>query len=271
MVASKNNDREARDRLRKYTARQSVHAHQSARRRRDNILAIAGILVIAAIATTTQVFYFTAGPGAPKATASASASPSPSPSPSASAAAEKNVGPVPAKTIAEDRTWTGDLTLNDVPLAISLNGKAAPQATSVFVDLVNKNFYTTKGNSCHRLTTGAGLKVIQCGSVNGDGTGDDGFTYGPIENAPADGIYPAGTIAVARASSTYSQSTQFFITYESSTLPTTGGGYTVFGTVTGGLDKFISEIASKGVDASSTTAGDGPPAVPTKITAVTVK
>lgn len=265
MASGKNIDREARDRLRKYTARQSVHSHQVSRRRRDNILAIAGIVVIAAIATTTQIFYFTAGPGAPKASASAS------PTPSASAAAEKNVGTVPAKTIAEDRTWTGDLTLNDIALGISLDGKAAPQATSVFIDLAKKNFYTTTGSSCHRLTTSPGLKVIQCGSVNGDGTGDEGFTFGPVENAPADGIYPAGTIALARAASTYSQSTQFFITYEASTLPTDGGGYTVFGTVTGGLDKFISEIASKGVAATSKNTTDGPPAVTTKITAVTVK
>jgi peptidyl-prolyl cis-trans isomerase B (cyclophilin B) len=269
VASGKNIDREARDRLRKYTARQSVHSHQVSRRRRDNILAIAGIVVIAAIATTTQVFYFTAGPGAPKASASASATPSASPS--ASAAAEKNVGTVPAKTIAEDRTWAGDLTLNDVAMGISLDGKAAPQATSVFIDLAKKNFYTTTGSTCHRLTTTPDLKVIQCGSVNGDGTGDDGFTFGPVENAPADGVYPAGTIALARASSTYSQSTQFFITYEASTLPTDGGGYTVFGRVTSGLDKFISEIASKGVAASSTSKTDGPPAVSTKITSVTVK
>lgn len=269
MVASKNTEREARDRLRKYTARQTVHAHQISRRRRDNLIAVLGIVVIAAIATTTQVLYFTTGPGAPKASSSASAQPSAAPS--STAAAEANVGNVPAKTIAEGRTWTGDLTLNDVQMGISLNGAAAPQATSVFIDLVKKNFYTTTGSSCHRLTTADSLKVIQCGSVNGDGTGDDGFTYGPVENAPADGKYPAGTIALARASSTYSQSTQFFIVYEGSTLPTTGGGYTVIGTVTSGLEKFISEIASKGVATSSTTPTDGPPAVTTKITAVTVK
>ncbi len=55
--------REARDRVRRFAARQAVHEGQTKRRVRDNLIAAGGILVIAALATTTQVFYFTAGPG----------------------------------------------------------------------------------------------------------------------------------------------------------------------------------------------------------------
>ncbi|HUG50232.1 MAG TPA: peptidylprolyl isomerase, partial [Terrimesophilobacter sp.] len=78
MASGKNEQRqarEARERLRRFTARQSVHAHQQRRRKRDNVLAVAGVLVVIALAAATQVFFFTAGPGASKAaTPSASAS-----------------------------------------------------------------------------------------------------------------------------------------------------------------------------------------------------
>ncbi|MEO7121645.1 MAG: peptidylprolyl isomerase [Lacisediminihabitans sp.] len=273
MAPSKNAEREARearDRLRRYNARQSVHAQRVRRRRRDNILAIAGILVVAALATATQVFYFSDGPGKP------ASAPSPSQSPSATSTpvAGQNVGNVPSSSLAEGRTWTGTLELNNVKLGISLDGAKAPQATAVFISLADKGFYTSAGSNCHRLTTSETAKLIQCGSAHGDGTGDDGFTFGPLENVPANGIYPAGTIAMARGADPYSQSTQFFITYADTTLDASTGGYTVFGRVTSGLDTFISEIASEGVAPSSTSTSlstDGAPAVPTKITAVTVK
>ncbi len=264
MAPSKNAEREARearDRLRRYNARQAVHSHQVRRRRRDNIMAIVGVVVVAALATLTQVYYFSAGPGH---TVSASASPSPSPT---AEAGTKNVGAVPSKSIAQNRTWTGTLELNDVKLGISLDGKAAPQATSVFISLAKKGFYTTTGKKCHRLTT-SGLFVIQCGSVNGDGTGDPGFSFGPIENAPSDGVYPAGTIAMARSSSAYSNGSQFFVVYKATTLDSSTGGYSIFGHVTSGLDTFVSTIADAGTaDGSS----DGAPKIPTTITKVTVK
>lgn len=273
MAPSKNAERdarEARDRLRRYNARQSVHTRQVRRRRRDNILAITGVLIVAALATATQVFYFTAGPGTPSAKPSAS----PTATATSTPAAGKNVGNVPSASIAEGRTWTGSLDLNDVKLGISLDGALAPQATSVFISLVNQGYYTSTGSTCHRLTTSDTAKLIQCGSANGDGTGDVGFSFGPLENVPADGIYPAGTIAMARGADPYSQSSQFFITYADTTLDASTGGYTVFGKVTSGLDKFISAIASAGVAPTSGATApstDGAPLVPTKITAVTVK
>ncbi|HEY0259799.1 MAG TPA: peptidylprolyl isomerase [Lacisediminihabitans sp.] len=263
MAPSKNAEREARearDRLRRYNARQAVHGNQLKRRRRDNLWAIIGVIVVVGLATLTQVVYFTAGPGTPAPSASPSASPS--------AAAGANTGDVPSKTIAAGRTWTGKLGLNGITLGISLDGKKAPQAVSAVISLAQQGFYTSTGSSCHRLTTSDTAKLIQCGSVNGDGTGDPGFTFGPLENVPSDGVYPAGTIAMARGTGEYSQSSQFFITYGDSTLADATGGYTVVGTVTSGLDAFVSQIADKGVADGST---DGTPAVPTKITELTVQ
>jgi peptidyl-prolyl cis-trans isomerase B (cyclophilin B) len=86
VAPSKNSEREARearDRLRRYNARQAVHAHQVTRRRRDNIIAVAGVLLVVGLATVTQVFYFTAGPGLPK----------PKPSPSSSTAPSSSIAP----------------------------------------------------------------------------------------------------------------------------------------------------------------------------------
>jgi len=271
VAPSRSTDREARaarERLRRYQAGREVHAHQRRRRVRDNIVAGLAVLVVATLATITQVVYFTSGPGMPEAAPSAS----PSSDPAADPAAEgENSGDVPSADIAEGRTWTGELTFNDsVPLGVELDGALAPQATSVIVSLQRSGYFD--GNSCHRLTTSDALKVIQCGQPGGESV-DPGFQFGPVENAPADGAYPAGTIAMARAQSTYSNSTQFFIVYGDSTLPVDGGGYTVLGRVTSGLDRFVADIASAGVapGADGAASDDGAPAVPTTISSFTLQ
>lgn len=271
MASSKNAQRQAReakDRLRRFTARTSVHAHQKRRRRRDNILAVAGVLVVVVLAAVTQVFFFTAGPGASRA-AAPSPSASATPSPSASAAA--NVGAIPAASLAGNRQWTGSLELNDVTLGITLAGKNAPQTVAVFVQEVRDGYFP--GKSCHRLTDSGSL-LIQCGSIDGTGSPDPAFSFGPIENAPADGTYPAGTIAMARAANnSYSQGHQFFVMYADGQLPAdSAGGYTVFGHVTSGLEDFVKKIASAGVVPGGPNGDhDGAPVVATTITKVTVE
>ncbi len=266
MAPSKNAEREARaarERLRRYTARQTVYQCQVRRRRRDNILAIAGVLLVAALATVTQVIYFTAGPGAPVPEPAASSSPLPPVDPTTG----ENIGDIPDPAAAQARTWTGTLTLNSIPLGIQLDGAAAPQAVAAFVQQVDDGYFV--GKTCHRLVTGT-VSLIQCGSLDGTGAGDPTYMFGPIENAPADGVYPAGTIALARAGgAAYSQGHQFFIMLKDGTLPgDAAGGYTVFGAVTSGLDALISGVADAGTANGS---ADGPPAVPTTITAVTVQ
>lgn len=258
-MAPKQNDREARqarERLRAYQARQTVHVHKAKRRRRDNWVAGIAAVVIVALAVGTQLLYFSAGPGAAK--ASSSASPSASPTSTAT---------VPPKTLAEDRTWTGTLTINNVPLGVSLDGAAAPQAVSSTVSLVQKKFYD--GLTCHRLTNG-GFYVLQCGDPNGDGSGGPGYSYGPIENAPADNVYKAGTIAMARqGNNAASQGSQFFIVYEDTTIGAdNAGGYTVIGHVTSGLDELKAQVTDKGIEGGKT---DGAPAVKTTIDGFTLQ
>jgi peptidyl-prolyl cis-trans isomerase B (cyclophilin B) len=270
VAPSKNTEREvreARDRLRRYNARQAVHAHQVKRRRRDNIIGLIVVVVVAGLATTSQVSYFTTGPGTPKPTASATPTATPGATPSAGA----NVGDVPSPSVAQARTWTGTMTLNKVALGISFDGKAAPQAVASFVTDAKKGYFT--GKTCHRLVVSSSAGLLQCGSLTGTGASDPNYSFGPIENAPANGVYPAGTIAVARAAdNAYSQGHQFFIVFKSTTIPDdTAGGYTVLGKVTSGLDQLIAKIADGGVTPSATSTTDGAPKVPTTITSFTIQ
>lgn len=259
-VGADRDQREARDRLRRYTARQQVHSAQARRRRRDSLLGAAVAVVALGLATAGQVALDATGPGTPDATSSPTAAPT-----------AEGSGTVPDPALAEDREWTGTLQLNDdVELGFTLDGTAAPQATAVLVDLIGKGFY--EGTTCHRMSDAPSAQFLQCGSANGDGTGDAGYTFGPLEDVPADGLYPTGTIAMARGASPDSQSTQFFVTYGDTYLDSSTGGYTVVGTVTSGLDQLESAITDQGLTPSSEASpSDGAPVVPTTITGITVE
>jgi peptidyl-prolyl cis-trans isomerase B (cyclophilin B) len=258
------NDRQAREeraRLRTYQARQEVHVRKQRRRVRDNIIAVIALVVVLTLATAAQLFYFTGGPGVP------AAEPTATPTPTPTAPAGENQGDVPSADLAEGRTWTGTLTLNDIPLGVELDGAAAPQAVSSEISLIQSGFYD--GTTCHRLTR-ENIWVLQCGDPAGDGSGGPGYSYGPVENAPADAVYPAGTIAMARQQQNgYSQGSQFFIVYQDTTLTADeAGGYTVVGQVTSGLDQLKSGVTDAGTaDGGS----DGAPAVPVTITGFTIE
>ncbi len=257
MAPSKQNDREARqarERLRAYQARQTVHEAKGRRRRRDNWAAGIAVVIVIVLAVATQLLYF-----------SKSGTPTASASPSASASAGAHT--LPPKTLAGNRTWTGTLTINGIPLGVALDGAKAPQAVSSTIALAQTKFYD--GLTCHRLTNG-GFYVLQCGDPAGNGSGGPGYSYGPVENAPANNVYPAGTIAMARQSgNASSQGSQFFIVYKDTTIPAdSAGGYTVIGKVTSGLDALISQVADKGVQGGGT---DGKPAVTTTINSFTLQ
>jgi len=180
--------------------------------------------------------------GTPDASATAPITPGAT-APAASSAA------VPDPSLAQARTWTGGITLTQGEVGIELDGAAAPQAVANFVTLANKGFFDK--TKCHRLTT-EGIYVLQCGDPTGTGTGGPGYTWGPVENAPADNVYPAGTIAMARQGGNgSSMGSQFFIVYKDSTIPAdSAGGYTVFGHVTSGLP-VVQAIADAGTTAGS--------------------
>lgn len=249
--------REAQQRLKRYEARQQLTAAQLGRRRRDNVVAVIGVVLVATLAGFTQFFYFTGGPGAP----------TPAPSASASSAPQQNVG-APDADLAEDRVWTGAFTFNDTEVGIELDGVAAPQAVAGFVQDFTAGYYP--GTTCHRLA--ADLAFLQCGSIDGEGGSDPAFSYGPVENAPIDNVYPAGSIAMARQGNNgYSQGHQFFIVLDETVLGSdSAGGYTIVGRVTSGLDALAALVAD-GVDpATAGVDGSGKPIVPVTITSFTL-
>ena len=261
MSPSRNQEREARearDRLKRYTARNEVHARRTKRRLRDNAFAAGGALVLIAAAAVAQVFYFTSGPGAPV------------PEPSQSAAASTNVGDVPTPDLAEYRTWTGELTLNDTVLSIELDGALAPQAVSSFVKDIQDGYFT--GKTCHRLVLSDSAGLLQCGSLDGTGASDPSYSFGPIENAPADNLYTTGTIAMARqGDNASSNGHQFFIVFSDTTLPAdSAGGYTVIGKVTLGLDLLQTTVIDGGLTPVNAET-DGTPNVATTITNATIQ
>ena len=234
-------DKARRDQLKQFTARQTFHAHHRSRSVKDQWVWSVAAVVAVTISGLGLWAYSTIGPGKPATVADAS--------------------------VSEYREWTGELVLRDATLDITLDGASAPQAVASFVDLNSWNYFDD--SACHRLTT-EGLFVVQCGDPLGIGIGNPGYTFGPLENTPEDGVYPAGTLAMARASNdASSMGSQFFIVYEDSEIPDDiAGGYTVFGKVTNGLDGFIKTYVEPGTaDGSS----DGRPAMPAFIESITIQ
>jgi peptidyl-prolyl cis-trans isomerase B (cyclophilin B) len=252
--------REARERLRQYSARYAVHENARARRKRDNVLAVGVGLIVIALVSTAQVFYFSAGPGTPE--------PAPSSTSDPAATAPENIGDVPDVSVSENRIWNGELTLNDVVLGIELDGAAAPQAVASIVDSIARDYYV--GTTCHRVVKTDNAGLIQCGSLDGTGASDTGYAYGPIENAGVGGFYPAGTIAMARTgNNAFSNGRQFFIVFDDAIIPDDyAGGYSIVGTVVSGLDALQSEIIAGGIVDD---AEDGAPVIATSITGFTIQ
>jgi len=161
------------------------------------------------------------------------------------------------------------MTIDGIELGVEFDGVAAPQATAMFVDAARTGWFV--GTYCPRITAYDTMKVLQCGSTDPASTAaDPGFAFGPIENAPADNVYPAGTIALARQSdNANSNGHQFFIVTADSTIPAdSAGGYTIVGRVTSGLPGLISSVTSAGPGDGSQ---DGAPAAPVQISAFTIQ
>ena len=152
---------------------------------------------------------------------------------------------LPPPSFPEGRDWTGTITINGQDVGVTLDGAAAPQAVASFLALGDAGFFD--GTSCHRLVTAGHLRAAVRRPRPAPVRGGPGYSYGPIENAPADDVYPAGTLAMARIGGDgESMGSQFFIVYDESMIPSdAAGGYTVLGTVTSGLD-VVTGIADDG-------------------------
>jgi peptidyl-prolyl cis-trans isomerase B (cyclophilin B) len=243
--------------LAEYEQKQLQREKQVLRKKRDNKIALVAGLAVLALTVTSQLIW-----SSMQVSQVVEAEPTPSQS-ATPAPSQTNSALVPDPAIAEGRVWTGSMMVNTAKLSIELFGDKAPQATANFIDLARKDFFS--GVTCHRLTT-SGLFVLQCGDPTGTGTGGPGYSFGPIENAPAataagTAVYQTGVLAMANSGSPYSNGSQFFIVYaDTSLLP----DYTVFGRITSGLDG-LKPIIDAGVQPGSGREGDGKPVVETKL------
>lgn len=261
-MARKNPATTAQDRLRVYQARQAVHDAQVARRRRDQVLGVSSALVAVLVASLAY-WGWSVGPGAP-----ASEDLTETIEEALDAVAEQpNPTGVPDIALSEYRKWDAEMVIDEISVGVELNGLAAPQAVASFVTLAQDGFFDD--TNCHRLVT-EGIFVLQCGDPTGTGTGGPDYRFGPIENAPADDLYPAGTLAMARVGGDgESMGSQFFIVFADSVIPSdAAGGYTVFGQVTSGLDELMAGVTDLGVQDGQT---DGPPVAPAQISVITIR
>jgi peptidyl-prolyl cis-trans isomerase B (cyclophilin B) len=151
-----------------------------------------------------------------------------------------------------DQDWNVIIHTNMGDVEATLDGALAPQSVASFIMLASNGFFD--GTACHRLLPDS---LLQCGDPTATGGGGPGYSFGPIENAPADDVYPAGTIAMARQSgNAESQGSQFFLVFNDVPLPSdAAGGYSVFGTIDSGLE-ILQAIGAAGTADGS---GDGQP------------
>jgi peptidyl-prolyl cis-trans isomerase B (cyclophilin B) len=177
----------------------------------------------------------------------------------ADGAAAKKVDPPSTADVPATGTVAYTLTLNDTPLALTLDREAAPCTVHSFESLAAQGYFDD--TACHRLVD-SGIFVLQCGDPSGTGSGGPGYAF--ADELDKTTGYPAGTIAMANAGADTNGS-QFFIVYADSPLP---NDYTVFGTLDDAAVKVITELAAKGQDNTFGAAGGGKPNAPAVITSV---
>ncbi|OZC99617.1 peptidylprolyl isomerase [Rhodococcus sp. 06-235-1A] len=265
--------------------RQLVRRAERARRRKQLTIAGSILGVVAVVAVVSVVYVVTRGDddastaqesttSAPADSLIAAGRSEPLPEtvncsyPAASApAAKENTPPRTDNVPTSDEPLSYSMTTTQGNIGLTLNNPESPCTVNSFVSLANQGYFD--GTTCHRLTTGAGLQVLQCGDPSGTGSGGPGYQFAdefptdtfaegdPAAQTPI--AYPRGTLAMANAGPGTNGS-QFFLVYGDSELPP---AYTAFGTIDETGLATLDAIAAKGVQGG---ASDGAPAEPVDIT-----
>ena len=285
--------RQARERYRRQQEQRFARQRQVRKRWVTGAIAVTAAGLIAAL----LVVFLPSGSGK-NASASASKSPSASASasasPSASTVAEpahhctytkasptsRNVG-LPPSTPDYTASYRATIKTNQGSITVNLLNDKATCTVNSFVHLAEAGFFNN--TQCHRLLT-SGIYVLQCGDAYATsttklncsttsivGTGTPGYEYAS-ENL-TNATYPAGTVAMANASTPTSNGSQFFIVYKDSTSGlngSSGPSYTPFATVSSGLD-IVQNVAKDGYSCTYPQAGGGVPKKKVIIESVTIK
>ncbi|MDX1689416.1 MAG: peptidylprolyl isomerase [Acidimicrobiia bacterium] len=145
----------------------------------------------------------------------------------------------PELTIDLDGDYVATLHTTMGDIEIAFDPANAPRAVNNFLFLAGEGFYDDV--IFHRIVPGF---VIQGGDPTGTGTGGPGYRFRDELEGP--GTYRRGTVAMANAGPNTNGS-QFFICLKD--LPGLPHAYTIFGTVTDGMD-VVDEIAALRTDSS---------------------
>ncbi len=135
----------------------------------------------------------------------------------------------PPMTIDPAKTYTATITTDIGPFTVRLDPKAAPKAVNSFVFLAEHHFF-----DCiifHRVIPSF---VDQTGDPTGTGEGGPGYQFADELPKKASPQYPLGSVAMAN-SGPNTNGSQFFVV-AGSEGETLAPSYTLFGTVTSGLD-----------------------------------
>src|SRR5688500_9363936 len=160
---------------RKLENQQKRRAERARRRQRTAIITSASVVVVVVVAV---VLFSTVGmPGGDDGAAPADA-PTPTAAPAEPAALgdctftptpdEPAAKPAPVPTVttaSTSGTVAVSLQTNQGAIPLTLDRATGPCAVESFVSLVNAGYYND--TPCHRLTTGEGLRVLQCGDPSG--------------------------------------------------------------------------------------------------------
>ncbi|MEU8898317.1 peptidylprolyl isomerase [Nocardia sp. NPDC048505] len=268
--------------------RQLANRAERARRRKQLTIAGSVLGVVVAVAAATGVYFLTKGEdkkddtAAPDASLTAAAPPAAkpkadlvnctyadSPQPAAKAATKPEKTEVPTTGVNAKVSMSMETSAG--PIGLTLNNAESPCTVNSFVSLAKQNYFDN--TSCHRMTTGEGLKVLQCGDPKADGMGGPGYQFAneyptdqyaandPNAQSPVD--YKRGVLAMANAGPGTNGS-QFFVVYGDSQLPPQ---YTIFGSVDENSLATLDKIAAAGSD-DSNGPGDGKPLTPVEIKSV---
>lgn len=159
------------------------------------------------------------------------------------------------------------VSTNQGNIGLELDNGTSPCTVNNFASLAQQGFFDD--TTCHRLTTGRSMKVLQCGDPTGTGAGGPGYRFpneyptnqyrlsDPGLRRPV--VYPRGTLVMANTGPGTNGS-QFMLVYGDTLLPPT---YTVFGTVDSTGLATLDKIAARGVTGGG---DDGKPATEVTIT-----
>jgi cyclophilin family peptidyl-prolyl cis-trans isomerase len=269
-------------RARQRAAREQRLAAEAQARKRRVRLRNGGIIVVVAAVVVGIAFLVSGGGGAPKTVAGKSgnltvAEAAKDANKTDQAAANKlavkagcpasptarvntiNYTSAPPTVIDTSKLYSATIKTTAGTIVMSLYAKAAPNTVNNFVYLAKKGYFNCE--SFFRVVKGF---VDQTGS-NLPPNGEPTYRFGN-ENVPS--TYATGDVAMANSSKADTNGSEFFFvsTGGGSQLSNTDGGYSLFGSVTSGMN-VVDQINSEGAAATSE---EGTPAVIQRILKVTI-